>query len=215
MSEHLVLVGAGGHASDVLGVVEALNAGSPRWTVIGCLDDGEPEVFRFDGRDLVVLGSVASIDELDAAWVAAVGFPASRRGCVDRVEPLASREPATLVHPLADVGARVGLEPGVVVLGQARLSPRAHLRQHASVAYHASVGHDSVVGSCSAVMPGAVVAGDVHIGSDVLIGAGAVVLEGRNIGDGATIGAGAVVTRDVAPGATVVGVPAAPSSGKS
>jgi UDP-2-acetamido-3-amino-2,3-dideoxy-glucuronate N-acetyltransferase len=40
------------------------------------------------------------------------------------------------------------------------------------------------------------------------IGSGAVILGGVRIGAGALIGAGAVVTRDVAPGATVAGVPA-------
>jgi UDP-2-acetamido-3-amino-2,3-dideoxy-glucuronate N-acetyltransferase len=40
------------------------------------------------------------------------------------------------------------------------------------------------------------------------LGSGAIVLGGVRIGAGATIGAGAVVTRDVAPGETVAGVPA-------
>lgn len=40
------------------------------------------------------------------------------------------------------------------------------------------------------------------------IGSGALILGGVTVGAGATIGAGAVVTRDVAPGATVAGVPA-------
>jgi thymidylate kinase len=43
------------------------------------------------------------------------------------------------------------------------------------------------------------------IGNDVFIGAGARVLGDVRIGDGVTIGANAVVTRDVPPGATVVG----------
>ena len=40
------------------------------------------------------------------------------------------------------------------------------------------------------------------------IGSGATIMCGITIGEGAMIGAGAVVTRDVAPGATVAGVPA-------
>ena len=40
------------------------------------------------------------------------------------------------------------------------------------------------------------------------LGSGAVVLGGVHVGAGALVGAGAVVTKDVSPGATVVGVPA-------
>jgi acetyltransferase-like isoleucine patch superfamily enzyme len=47
-----------------------------------------------------------------------------------------------------------------------------------------------------------------RIGSDCVIGAGARLRPGVVIGDGATIAMGAVVTRDVAAGATVKGLPA-------
>ncbi len=50
----------------------------------------------------------------------------------------------------------------------------------------------------------------ITIGEDVWIGGGAIVLPGVTIGDGAIVGAGAVVTKDVAPGAKVVGNPAKP-----
>ncbi|KIZ47254.1 MULTISPECIES: sugar O-acetyltransferase [Rhodopseudomonas] len=53
----------------------------------------------------------------------------------------------------------------------------------------------------------------VRIGCDVWIGGGAIILPGITIGDGAVIGAGSVVTRDVAPGATVAGNPARPIAG--
>ena len=48
----------------------------------------------------------------------------------------------------------------------------------------------------------------VSIGANVWIGGGAIILPGVRIGDDALVGAGAVVTRDVPPGATVVGNPA-------
>jgi acetyltransferase-like isoleucine patch superfamily enzyme len=52
--------------------------------------------------------------------------------------------------------------------------------------------------------------GAIVIGDDVFVGQRAMVLGGVTIGDGATVGANAVVTRDVAPGAVVGGVPARP-----
>jgi acetyltransferase-like isoleucine patch superfamily enzyme len=49
------------------------------------------------------------------------------------------------------------------------------------------------------------VAKPVRIGDRVWIGCRAIVLKGATIGDDAVVGAGAVVTRDVPPGAVVVG----------
>ena len=44
------------------------------------------------------------------------------------------------------------------------------------------------------------------IGSSVILGAGAVVLGDITVADGCTVGAGAIVTKDVPPGSTVVGI---------
>lgn len=57
--------------------------------------------------------------------------------------------------------------------------------------------------------------GPISIGDRVFLGQRAIVLGGVQIGDGATIGAHAVVTRDVAPGQTVVGIPATPVSSQA
>ncbi len=46
------------------------------------------------------------------------------------------------------------------------------------------------------------------VGAGASLGSGAIVLGGVTIGERALVGAGAVVTRDVEPGATVVGSPA-------
>ena len=50
----------------------------------------------------------------------------------------------------------------------------------------------------------------VTIGRNVWIGGNAMILPGVTVGDDAIIGAGAIVTRDVAPGTTVVSSPARP-----
>jgi serine O-acetyltransferase len=83
---------------------------------------------------------------------------------------------------------------------------------------HGQVVIDGLVeiGAGTAIAPFVTIglrAGDVRgptIGRDVSVGTGAKVIGPIHVGPGAQIGAGAVVVDDVAPGATVVGVPARP-----
>jgi sugar O-acyltransferase (sialic acid O-acetyltransferase NeuD family) len=207
--EPLVLVGGGGHASDVLQAIEAHNAVEARYRVVGILDDGPVDPRRFAGRGVEHLGPVELVGSLDAAYVLCVGWPWAREALLGRIGPTAPPA-APIVHPGADLGASVELGAGSVVLGGAHLSPMVRMGAHGLVSYNATVGHDTVFGELASVMPGANVSGDVTAGDAVLVGTGAVVLEGLRLGDRARIGAGAVVTRDVPAGTTVVGVPAAP-----
>jgi len=75
---------------------------------------------------------------------------------------------------------------------------------------NATVDHDTRLGDGVHVMPGATVAGQVVIGNEVMIGSNATILPNVRSGDRAVVGADAVVSRDFAPGVTVVGVPARP-----
>ena len=92
-----------------------------------------------------------------------------------------------------------------------------------------SIGEDSIVGPYSVIHSANHVIEDVNvpvrlqdydlrpvsIGRDVWIGAHATVLPGVTIGDRAVVAAGAVVTRDVAAGDVVAGVPARPISSRT
>lgn len=81
--------------------------------------------------------------------------------------------------------------------------------------FYSYVAHDCVIGDFVTLAPGAKCNGNIHIDDYAYIGSGAVIKQGtpenpRRIGRGAIIGMGAVVTKDVAPGETVVGNPARP-----
>lgn len=84
------------------------------------------------------------------------------------------------------------------------------LEDGAYVGANVSISHGVRIARHAAVLHGVTIAGSVVVDLWAWIGVGAVVLEGRCIGAGATVGAGAVVTRDVMPGAVVVGNPARP-----
>lgn len=95
--------------------------------------------------------------------------------------------------------------PGAMIVARSRvvIGPGTKIAEHVTIR---DANHDRRV----PLREKAFVSAPVEIGADVWVGCKATILSGVVIGDGATIAAGAVVTRDVAPGQTVAGVPALP-----
>lgn len=206
MSERICLLGAGGHAKVVLDaarrqgleVVAVFDDDPARQgtTLLGCPVVGGREALPAWGAEhgvghvLVAVGGNVRRAEL-GEWLRRQGL-----------------ELATVVHPRATLGEGVRLGPGSVVLAGAVLNVEAELGAHVIVNTGATVDHDCRIGDAVHIAPGCHLCGDVSVGAGSLLGAGCTVIPGIRIGRAAVVGAGAVVVRDVADGATVLGVPA-------
>ncbi|MSO86136.1 MAG: UDP-glucose 4-epimerase [Acidimicrobiia bacterium] len=202
----IVIVGAGGHGREVFDVVEACGG-----SCLGFVDDGSPDLEPLRRRGVSVLGNVGFLAELDALVLLGIGESATRRRVGDTLDAHRALlwSPA-LVHPLASTGSEVELGVGTVLCAGARLTTHITIGRHGYLGPNATLGHDAILEDYVTVLPGATVSGAVHLESGVSIGTGAHILPGVRVGEAAVVGAGAVVLADVAPGATVVGVPARP-----
>lgn len=194
----LALLGAGGHAKVVLAA--AIKAG---WHIVGLFDDDSAK----RGSRLLGCEVIGGLDDCpeESASVLAVGDNRMRAG-------LAARDLSwqIVVDPDAVVHPSITIEPGVVIFAGAVLQPDTTIGEHAIVNTSASIDHDCVIGPYAHVAPNTSVAGGVVVGEGAFLGIGSAVTPGVTIGAWAVVGAGAVVTEDVAPGETVVGVPAKP-----
>lgn len=210
MSE-LIIIGAGGFGREVFAIVSALRATGVDWTVEGFVDDNPSVEDRARVADLGsrVLGPVQDLASRQRPFAAviAVGSPAARVAIATALVDSLVSCPA-LVHPDVTFGPLVSLAEGVVIAPGVRLSTNVRVGRHVHVDQNVTVGHDATLGDFSRLNPQACVSGSVRVGVEATVGANATILQGLNVGDRALVGAGSVVTRDVAPGTTVKGVPA-------
>lgn len=202
-----MILGAGGHAREVLDVVRHADGGAPAF--LGFLADDPPDPVVVEAVGATWLGPIERLRDIEAAFVVGIGDPVVRRA-LDEQAVAWGRSPARLWHRTAHRAAGVEAGPGTVVLANASVTSNVRLGRHVHVNLNATVAHDCVLGDYVTVNPGANVNGNVVIEPAATIGSGAVVRQGVTIGEGAVVGAGAVVVHDVPPGTTVVGIPARP-----
>lgn len=205
----IAVLGGGGHASDIMGLVEDLWARDGKTFHAIVADDFWERRDRFADRDMELAPSVsAALEQNPDFFLSCVGFPEGRRKLADLALAKSIPPCAPLIHPGCYRGTFSEVGDGSAVLGFTWMSPRSRLGRHVYMSCHAIVGHDTIVEDFVSLMPRALVSGDCYVGEGALIGASATVLEGLKIGREAKVAAGAVVRKDVPDGAVVAGVPA-------
>jgi sugar O-acyltransferase (sialic acid O-acetyltransferase NeuD family) len=200
----VVLVGGGGHASDILSILEAQGFDKP----VGVVADDKLDLGRFAGRGVTQWGLIDDLGRIGAThYVMAIGYSEPRRAVAARVAAF-GLTPLTVIHPRASVTSSAVLGAGAVIMAGAVVSAMARLGDHVCIHHNSVVGHDCRLDDFATVLPGACISGGGILREACLVGSGAVVAEGRIVGAGAVIGAGSVVTHDVPPGVTAMGMPA-------
>jgi sugar O-acyltransferase (sialic acid O-acetyltransferase NeuD family) len=208
MKKSIAIYGAGGLGREVLSLLNAL----PEWKVTGFYDDGKVKGTLV--KQLQVLGGLSELLEVTELThiVLAVGSPIIKTKLAKMLAGYDHIHFPVLVHPQSVIQdlPSVKLGRGSILTAGTVLTTDIEIGEHVLINLTCSVGHDVNIGDCTSVMPGVTIAGEVTIGKGVLIGSGANILNGLHIGDHSRVGAGSVVTKSVAGGKTVVGIPARP-----
>ncbi len=196
MNKPVILLGSGGHARVLLGMLQRCNI-----DIAGVTDPARSIDEEWLGCK--ILGDDSAVAAFTPECVALV----NGIGSLPRDSGLRSKlyksfvaqgyHFQTLIDPRAFIASDAVSASGVQVMAGVIIQTGAQIAENCIINSGAIIEHDCRIGRHAHVAPGAVLCGGVEVGDDAHIGAGAVVIQGIHIGSGSVIGAGSVVTRNV------------------
>lgn len=218
-AERIAIYGGGGFAREVAWLVQSCANREANYQAV-CFMDDDPALQGKTVNGLPTMSLAEARNRYpDARVVAGIGSPSVRERMVAKAEAVGFQF-ATIIHPRVERSEWVEFGAGTVVCAGNILTTNITIGKHVQINLDCTIGHNAILSDYTTLAPGVHISGWVHMGRRVYIGTGAVVINGTEkapivLGDDAVIGAGACVTKSVAMGLTVVGVPARPFSHQS
>ena len=205
--QKLAIYGAGGFGREVLPMVRAyFNA---QCDLVFVDDDAALVGKRLNGIPVYSLDQALAEERL---FSLALADPQTRKAKAKMLEErgvkfFQAQSKETVIYDEVESGEGAILCSNVIVTSNIKIGRHFHAN------FHSYIAHDCVIGDYVTVAPHVSFGGRLVVGDGVYFGAGAVIKQGTaakalHIGEGAVIGMGAVVTKDVPPGATMIGNPA-------
>lgn len=203
----MIIVGAGGHAKELLGMISTQNSVSD----IFFYDDVTKNLplKLFNQFTILRNEEEAKLQLLtNPQFILGIGNPHVRFQLAEKFRSWGGKL-ISAISSHAWIGTfNVHLGEGLNIMPLAIITEEVSIGNGTLVHSHSSIHHDCTVGEYCEILPGSRILGNVTIGDYSSIGSGAVVLPKIKIGSRVRIGAGAVVTKDIGDGLTVKGVPA-------
>jgi sugar O-acyltransferase (sialic acid O-acetyltransferase NeuD family) len=203
----MLIVGAGGHAKEILGVLAENGQDQNLFFYDGMSSNKENLVFhKFE--ILKTDQAIINLFKEDKQFVIGVGNPFERKSLAEKFIQLGGVL-TSIISTKASIGMYdVKLGNGLNIMTGAVLTQNITIGDGTLIHINSTIHHDCTIGIFCEISPSCNILGKVTIGNYCSIGTGAIILPNIKIGNNVIIGAGAVVTKNVQDNVTLKGMPA-------
>lgn len=199
----MLIVGAGGHAKEVLDVLlPTIKNG-----IVYFFDDTKGKLFKIHDEYDVIYDEidVKKLFQSDMRFYLGVGTPTIRCKLTEKMLQIGG-ELAKVISNSSIVSNYSSIEGDI--MHQVFVGSNVHIGVGALINFGSQVHHDVIVGKYAEVGPGSILLGNSKVGDFSRIGSNATILPKVKVGNNSIIGAGALVTKDIPPNSIAYGVPA-------
>jgi len=206
--KNLIIAGASNPGS--IRLVDAINAKSPTWNLIGLVDD-DLNKWGTDFWGYPVLGEIALLQEpkyRDTYTVCSIygGSISARLKVIEKMSDMGVKF-ATLIHPMVYT-EHVEIKEDCIINEGCMLNYGVKIGNHCILNLGVSIGHETVLEDTVFCSPRVTITGRVRVKYGVTLGVGSVINGDITIGEYAMVGMSAAVFKSVPDRSTVVGNPA-------
>jgi sugar O-acyltransferase (sialic acid O-acetyltransferase NeuD family) len=200
----MVIIGAGGHAREILDILTEKCENICFFDNISKFDNE-----KFLGKYPIItsLQELRQIFKVNPEFVLGIGKSSHRKMLFHQCLKMGGK-PESVIANTAMISQYAKLGQALNIMQRVFVSNSAIIGDGSLINAGALIHHDVQVGCFCEISPGVILTGGTILGNSVTIGAGAVVTPNVCIGGNAVIGAGSVVITDIQSNSLAVGVPA-------
>lgn len=178
------------------------------YDIIEFLDDDEQKI----GKDFFghkVTGNISTLNQYTAevAVVICIAHPKIRQLITQKIDSPYVQFPS-FISKNAWLSDKIKIGRGTIIYPGVSINYNTIVEDFSIINLNSAIGHDCTISKCCTLAPGVSLAGFSFLEEGVDMGINAATIQGVRIGKNAIIGGMGMVTKNIPPDCTAVGVPA-------